>query len=162
MQPTWIAPRDLDFSLKDFARGVLEIAKENLTNDGELHACAFVLTGESIHCCEISFSDHDEKEIEYKKLVEYARENSAIAIVSLNDAYVGTPDDIASYYPGKLQHLKRKECIHVCLAGPELENWSAEVPYDRSDNGIKFDAAQEFAGGEIGFLHDWASSARAN
>jgi hypothetical protein len=141
---------------------VLEIAKENLTNDGELQSCAFVLTSEEIHCCEINFADHDEKEFEYMKLVAYAREKVALAIISLNDAYVGKPEDAGGYYPGKLQELNRQECIHVCLAGPDLENWSIEVPYVRREGRMQFDPPQEFAGGEISFLQDWASSTRAN
>ena len=61
-----------DFDLRDFALGVLEIAKENLQRDGNLIPTAFAITASHIHCYSVAFANHDEKRGVYANLIESA------------------------------------------------------------------------------------------
>jgi hypothetical protein len=156
----WSVPLHEGFDLREFALGVLEIAKENLKNDGHLIPAAFAITASHIHCYAVSFANHDEKPLAYSKLIEAAREQEATALITCNDALIGDkagPDAIEAYYPGKLAAENAKECIMLVVSGPAIQTWSVDLSYQRIDNGIEFGDACEQIGGEVGFLEGWAS-----
>jgi hypothetical protein len=156
----WTVPLSEDFDLKEFALGVLEIAKENLQRDGELIPAAFAITTSHIHCYSVSFADHEEKPLAYSKLIEAAREQEATALITCNDVFRSDgagPEAVESYYPGKLAAENAKECIMLIVSGPAIQTWTAEVPYERSGNKIEFGDTNEEIGGEVGFLEGWAS-----
>jgi hypothetical protein len=155
----WSVPLPEGFDLKQFATGVLEIAKENLQNDGELVPAAFAITGSHIHCYAVSFEDHKEKLLVYAKLIGAARAQGATALVTCNDAFMDDnagPDAVEAYYPGKLAATNARECIMLIVSGPAIQTWTAEVSYERSNEGIRFGAMGEEFGGEVGFLEGWA------
>ena len=81
-------PLSEDFDLRDFALGVLKIAKENLQRDGELIPTAFAITAGHIHCYSVSFANHDEKLVAYANLIEAATNQGATALITCNDALV--------------------------------------------------------------------------
>jgi len=155
----WSVPLHEGFDLREFALGVLEIAKENLRNDGHLIPTAFAITESHIHCYSVSFANHDEKPLAYSKLIEAAREQEATALITCNDALIGDkagPDVIEAYYPGKLAAENAKECIMLVVSGPTIQTWTAKVPYERSGSKIEFGDTNEEIGGEVGFLDGWA------
>src|SRR5579871_5514515 len=82
----WSVPLSDGFELKEFALGVFEIAKENLQRDLELVPAAFAITADQIHCYSVSFTNHDEKPKAYSELIESARNEDAIALITCNDA----------------------------------------------------------------------------
>jgi len=138
---------------------VLEIAKENLRNDGHLIPTAFAITASHIHCYSVSFADHEEKPATYSKLIEAARNQGATALITCNDAFMdnkASPDAVEAYYPGKLAAINAQECIMLIVSGPAIQTWTAELPYQRVGNVIEFSDMQEEFGGEVGFLEDWA------
>jgi hypothetical protein len=148
-----------EFDLKEFALGMLETAKENLQNDGQLVPVAFAITASHIHCYLVSFADHREKPLAYSKLIEAAREQEAAALITCNDALIGEnagPEAIEAYYPGRLAAENAKECIMLIVSGPAIQTWTAEVPYERLDR-IEFGDVRQEVGGEVGFLEGWAS-----
>jgi hypothetical protein len=156
----WRVPRSQDFDLKEFALGVLEIAKENLQRDRELVPTAFAITKNEIHCYSVTFADHDEKPEVYSKLIDAAKSEGATALITCNDALWSNnagPDYIEGYYPGKLAVEGARECIMLTVSGPAVQTWTAEVPYERADAGIEFGAVCDEIGGEVGFLEGWAS-----
>jgi hypothetical protein len=156
----WSVPLHEGFDLREFALGVLEIAKENLRNDGQLVSTVFAITASHIHCYSVSFANHDEKPLAYSKLIEAAREQEATALITCNDAHIGDkagPDVIEAYYPGKLAAENAKECIMLVVSGPAIKTWSAEIPYQRANGRIEFGDVHEQVGGEVGFLEGWAS-----
>lgn len=156
----WSAPKDPEFDLREFALGVLNVAKENLLQDGELIGTAFVISNDSIQCASMEFGDHDEKARLYDALVQYARGLDAIALVTCSDAYMRDkfgPDDVAAYYPGKLAVEGARECIILTVSGPGIRTWSLEVPYQRTTAEIRFGQLVEEFGGELGLLEGWAS-----
>jgi hypothetical protein len=156
----WSLPLSEDFDLKEFALGVLEIAKENLQRDSELVPATFAITPGYIHCYSVSFTDHQEKPAVYAKLIETAKEQGATALITCNDAFMSEkagPDAVESYYPGKLAAEKAKECIMLVVSGTAIQTWVAEVPYKRIADIIQFGELREELGGEPGFLEGWAS-----
>ena len=160
LKPAWSIPLPEDFDLKEFATGVLEIAKENLHRDGELVSTAFAVTASQIHCYSVFFSDHEEKAGVYLNLMQTARRDGATALITCNDAFCSdkaTSDYLEGYYPGKLASEGAKECIMLAISGPAIQTWIAEVPYQRVEDGIEFGQAHEEIGGELGFLEGWAS-----
>ncbi|HKD82559.1 MAG TPA: hypothetical protein VKH81_22910 [Candidatus Angelobacter sp.] len=160
LKPAWSTPLPENFELREFATGVLEIAKENLQRDQELVSTAFAITAAEIQCYSVVFSDHDEKAMVYQQLIETARRNGATALITCNDAFIGeqaTPDFLESYYPGKLKADGAQECIMLAISGPAIQTWVIEVPYERTGDKIEFGRIREEIGGELGFLEGWAS-----
>jgi hypothetical protein len=160
IQAAWSVPRTPEFELKDFALGVLEIAKENLQRDGELVPTAFLITSDQIQCMPVNFAGHEEKLAVYGELVKAARAANAVALITVNDAFMSNKagrDAVESYYPGKLEAGKSPECIVLTVSGPGIKNWSVDVPYKRNETRIEFGEATEQTGGDIGFLEGWAA-----
>lgn len=156
----WSISLSEDFDLKEFALGVLDIAKENLQRDHELVSTAFAITPSQIHCYSISFLNHDEKPQVYSKLIEAAKGQGASVLITCNDALwsnKATPEYVEAYYPGKLAAEGARECIMLTVSGPAIQTWSVDIPYQRIDNEIEFGDAIEQTGGEVGFLEGWAS-----
>ena len=160
LQAAWTVPRSEDLDLREFALGVLEIAKENLRNDGQLVPTAFAITASHIHCYSVSFVDHDEKAVVYSDLIAAAKNEGATALITCNDALWSDnagPEYVEGYYPGKLAVDGAKECIMLTVSGPAIQTWSVDIPYQRIDDAIEFGDAVEQIGGEVGFLEGWAS-----
>ena len=160
VEVAWTGPKEEDFDLRDFALGVLEIAKENLQKDGELVPAAFIVTDSQIQCVSVHFEDHQEKTVAYQQLVKAAREAKALALVTCNDAYQGSDassEYLEGYYPGKLAAEGAKECLMLTVTGPALQNWCVDVPYERSGKTVRFGEAEESLGEEVGVLEDWPS-----
>jgi hypothetical protein len=157
----WTTPKSPDFDLREFASGVLEIARENLARDGELVGTAFVISDELIQCGAVEFSDHNEKASIYDALVRLAGAQNAVALVTCNDAFMSNDAGAAAveaYYPGKLAAERAGECIMVTVSGPGILNWSLELPYERGEDGeIRFGELVEESGGQLGLLEGWAS-----
>lgn len=97
-------------------------AIDALNKDGNLQASAFVVAKQNIYGLAIQFEEYEQKLGEYDKAVEFARSKDAFAIVTLNDAYLGSSDDAKDYYPGKFRELKKREAIYITVTGPDLRN----------------------------------------
>jgi hypothetical protein len=155
----WSVPLSEGFELKEFALGVLEVAKENLQRDLELVPASFAITTNQILCYSVSFANHDEKPKAYSDLIEAARNEGAIALITCNDALVSNyagAESIAGYYPGKLAIEGAQECIMLIVSGPKIQTWAVEIPYTRINEGIEFGEMCEELGGQVGFLEGWA------
>jgi hypothetical protein len=144
--------------LKEYAYKVLEIAQENLRNDGYLVPVAFLVTPEQeLEVMELLFEGEEQKQQAYTELVRTAREHQAMAILTLNDArYVPHPSGRYTR-PGQLEEEGAPECILITISGPGIESWDIISPYTRADEGIVFGETQEHLGGEINLLGDWAA-----
>jgi hypothetical protein len=156
----WSTPKSPDFDLREFVLGVLEIAKENLERDGELLPTVFIVTAESIECAPISFADHDEKTKVYSAVVDRAKAQSAVALITVNSGFMRNnfdADQLESYYPGKLEAEGASKCIMLTVSGPGIKNWCLDLPYEQTASGFEFSDVSEESGGELGFLDGWAS-----
>jgi len=87
-----------------------------------------------------------------------------VAIVTLNDAYVGTKYDPDEEYEwGQVAADPKGECLFVTISGPDLENWTKEVQYRRGSDGLVFSSPVEERNALIGLLGEWSSNRqRAN
>jgi len=150
----------MSLDLREFAGQILEMAKENLRNDGCLLPVAFLVTPEQVLATPIVFQNQEEKEGAYRQLVETARARQALAIVTLNDAHY-RPDPSgetrAVYYPGKLAAEGAAECILLTISGPGIASWEVRIPYQRGTEGIAFREAEESSSIQLNLLGDWAS-----
>lgn len=156
----WSAPRAPTFDLKEFALGILEVARENLQRDHELVPAAFIITPDEIQCVSVNFADHEEKVVIYHGLVKAAQDANAVAVITCNDALWSDnagKDYVEAYYPGKLAAENAKECIMLTVTGPAITTWTAELPYERTNDEILFGQAREDSGGDVGFMEGWAS-----
>jgi hypothetical protein len=102
--------------------------------------------------------DEDQKASAYAKLVEVARKQGGSAIITVNDARCGEPDDsLDGYYPGKLQIEGAPDCIYITVSGPAITTWSVTVPYMRRGKQIVFGNAVEAFDDSLNFLPGWPS-----
>ena len=157
-QLAWAVPKDDDLDIRNFAMRLLEQARGNLQQYGELVSVAFLVTPRELQCYSIKFRDQEGKAAAYNDLVNAAKAAEASALITLNDAYWKNNADaqaVDGYYPGKLAAEGAKECIMVTVSGPLIDTWCVEVPYERSKEGIQFGAHRESFGNQIGFLEGW-------
>jgi hypothetical protein len=145
----------MPIDVRQSALRALEIAKQNLLGDGCLHPVALVITEDEELVFDAAFQGQEEKVAVYQRLVRFAKENNALAVVTLNDAYYGTKEDAENYYPGKLKAEHRPECIYLTVSGPEIPLWSITVPYTRVSGEIVFGEAEEEGGGTFNLLQGW-------
>ena len=153
----WTKELDESFELKQFANGLLERAQENQQQDGYVQSCVFLITEGDVRCYSVSFAGYEEKEAAYGEVVRKASELRAVAIVTLNDAYIGSkydPDE--GYEWGQVAAAPKGECLFVTISGPGLENWTKEIKYRRDPDGIVFDPPEEERNSFIGLLGEWS------
>jgi hypothetical protein len=144
--------------LKEYAHKVLEIAQQNLRNDGYLAPVAFLVTPEQeLEIVELLFEGEEEKQQAYAELVRTARRLNAMAIITLNDARYEPHPGSPYTRPGQLEEEGAPECILITISGPGIESWDVISPYTRSDEGIVFGETEEHLGGQINLLGDWAA-----
>ena len=156
----WSTPKSDDFNLREFAFSVLEIARENLERDGELLPTVFFVTRDSIECAPVNFADHDEKTRVYSAVIEKAKGQGAVALITVNNGFMlddFDTDQLESYYPGKLAAEGSSECIMLTVSGPGVQTWQVILPYERNVDQIQFGEISEEFGGELGLLEGWAS-----
>jgi hypothetical protein len=156
VERVWSKTFDEIIDVKEFASGVLDRAQENLQQDDYVQSAVFLVTDTEVQCYSVSFSGYEEKEATYDEVVQKAREISALAIVTLNDAYIGDKYDADKYEWGKAAADPKGECLFVTISGPGLENWTKEIEYRRGPDGIVFSPAEEERNSFIGMLGEWS------
>jgi hypothetical protein len=152
----WNSGLDEGFDVKQFAFGLLERAQENLQHDGYVQSAVFLVTGTEVQCYSVSFVGYAEKENTYHEVVQKAGELNALAIVTLNDAFIGGKYDPETYEWGQAAANPRGECLFVTISGPGLENWTKEIEYSRKPEGIVFATPTERRKSFIGKLGEWS------
>jgi hypothetical protein len=157
LELAWSSELEEVFDLKNFANGVLERAKESLQKDGYLQSGVFIITDTEVQCYSVSFSGHEEKEATYGEVVGKARDLNALAIVTLNDAFLGDKCDPEKYVWGQAASNPKGECILVTISGPGMKNCTKEIEYHRTPEGIEFEASTEDEDSSIGILQEWSS-----
>ena len=144
--------------LRQVAFNIMNIARENLENDGYLEPAVFLVRDQMVSVYRIAFQDEREKALAYGKVVQIAKQQKAQAIITLNDAFVGKPDDDPdSYYPGKLEAEGADEAIVLTVSGPAIPSWCLQLPYKNKADGVEFSELEEAKAQEMGLLPGWAS-----
>jgi hypothetical protein len=139
--------------VKALALKALESAKQNLQRDQNLIPRGIIVTEDETQDSPLEFEGPEEKERVCRELVKTVRQENALAIVTVHDAYwAGDGDwDPDGYYPGKLAVDGSQECIFVTISGPAIETWSIRVPYQRANGVISFGPAEESFGDAVNF-----------
>lgn len=154
----WTKELDEAVDLEQFANRLLESAKDNLRKDGYIQSGVFIITDAELHSYSVAFSGNDEKESAYGEAVQKARQLGALAIITLNDAYIGTKYEPKEEYEwGQVAADPKGECIFLTISGPGLKNHTKQIEYCRGPNGIEFSPPKEEQDSFIGVLGDWSS-----
>lgn len=148
--------------LREFTHAAMDIARENLVNDGVLLPAAFVIRDRQVLLIQVTFRTAEEKRLAYAELIEIARSIGAEAIITLNDAYISEGDP-EKYYPGQLEAEHAGEAIVLTLSGRAMPAWCLTQRYSRLPEGkIEFGEMSEGRGSEVGLLEGWAENPQIN
>jgi hypothetical protein len=146
--------------IKELALKAIEQAKQDLQRDKHLVPAAFIVKDNEAVKFVLTFEGPGEKRAIYDQLIDIAKSQKALAIVTVNDAYcseTGSADLSDTYYEGKLEAERSCECIYATLSGPAIVTWSIIIPYARNGEEIIFRPGIEHFGDHLGLLRGWAS-----
>jgi hypothetical protein len=79
----------------------------------------------------------------YAKVVEIAKERSARAIITVNDARIKNElisENLQSKEEATATEMAN-ECIYVTVSGPTIKTWTVSVSYERIGSEIRFHRA---------------------
>lgn len=156
--------REGAIDLKSLAYEFLREARQQL-QDGHLNPTALVITPHENLIFDIEFENDDEREEIYSELIDVAREENALAIITVNDVYL-TEDDahvnLEGLGWGGLAE-SAKEAIMITVSGSGFETWSLICPYFHRGGQVVFQPSQEKPdpGAEVELLGDWTGRAGA-
>jgi hypothetical protein len=152
--------------LKALAYELLNEAQSILQQDGHVTPTAVVITpGENL-IFDLEFESDEEREELYAEMMEAARVQHAIAILTVNDVYLddepATPVQLEGEGWGSLSQAAR-EALVVTVSGGGFETWSLLSPYYRRDEQFAFQPPRSMPdpGGEVSLLGDWTGKTGA-
>jgi hypothetical protein len=154
----------MDVDLEPMIHRLVEREKEYIREDREEYGCAMavVVSSEGIHLDYPKFDDEDSKRAAYERLVRFAREKNATAIVTLNNAwtkaasYPGELDDVQA---GGLNSSNASPCLLVTISGPGIKSRVLEMAYELSDTEVRFGSLQPLESAEVNLLPGWSETA---
>ena len=147
--------------IRRHALSLLKLAKKFLLEDGDLDPTAFIITANDQLLRPIELDDESRKLQSCTKIIEEARRQGALAIITVFLARSKTFDRQSffreDYLWGDIQSSNSERCILVTLLGPGLKNWATVLPF-KSDNGkIVFRKRVEFSKGlDLGLFPGWS------
>ncbi len=147
--------------IKRHALNLLRLSRKFLLEDGDLDPTAFIITADDQLLRPIELGDEATKIQSCTKIVDEARRQKALAIVTVFLArakdFDGTDFAQEGYSWGDIQNSSSERCILVTLSGPGVKNWATGLPF-RSVNGkIVFRKRVEFAEGvDLGLFPGWS------
>lgn len=151
--------------LKALAYELLAEAQHSLQNEGHLTPTAVVITpGENL-IFDMEFESDEERDELYAEMMDFARSQNALAILTVNDIYLDEPGSQVQLKGDGWGALAQSpaEAIVVTTSGSNFETWSLMSPYFRKLGQFAFQPGREKAdpGGEIPLLGDWTGKSGA-
>jgi len=151
--------------LKALAYELLREAQQSLETEGHLNPVAVVITPNENLIFDVEFESEEEREDIYAEMMDVAKENHAVAILTVNDVYLddsGEPARLHGEGWGALSETS-SEAIIITVSGGGFETWSLASPYFLRDHQIVFQPSREAPnpGGEIDLLGDWTGNTGA-
>ena len=139
---------------------LLERQKEYVLEDLEVYACAMVVTvtAEETFLEFPRFQEEAEKIAAYAAIVQKAKLNHAIAIITVNGAFTRSnmsEDELDGLWWGALNSSNAHPCILVTASGPGMRSFAFELAYDIHDGEVDFGSVLELERTEVGMLPDW-------
>ncbi|HET6934022.1 MAG TPA: hypothetical protein VFI72_04230 [Candidatus Angelobacter sp.] len=145
--------------LKSLARELLEEAQQSLQAEGHLNPTAVVITPKENLIFDMEFESDEERDELYAEMIDIAHSESASAIITVNDVFLGDqaePVRLEGEGWGELANSP-SEAIIVTISGSGFPTWSLVCPYYRRDEQFVFEPAREMLNpaGEVDLLGDW-------
>lgn len=147
-------------ALKALARELLEVEKKFLLDEKEQYgiAVAVVVTPESRYWEDIEFDTAEEKIAAYASVVEHAKENGAVAIITLNSSFwkpVNNSKEVQDYQWGDLEASGAPRAIAVTISGPGLDPCAMSLPYTFENGSVVLGEPTEFEPALINLSPNW-------
>jgi hypothetical protein len=144
-------------NLSDYALRALEKAKEDLRRDKYLLPVAFIVTEDDVFDFNLQFEDAEQKRTVYDELVKLAKERTARAIITINDATLtnhseGSSSDTAMT---RADIKLPQHCIFVTVSGPSIRTCSISLPYVSTGSQVVFGNPTETVNDVLNLLPGW-------
>jgi hypothetical protein len=143
-------------NLKSLAHELLHEAQQQLQEEGHVTPTAVVITPYENLIFDIEYENEDDREEIYMQMTEAAVEQNALAIITVNDVYLDSPESAINVEGPALSQTAR-EALMVTVSGSGFETWSLIGPYLRRGTQLIFEPTQEKRdpGAEVELLGDW-------
>jgi hypothetical protein len=144
--------------LKQLASELFEIERKRLLSEKAQYSCAVivVVTPERRYYEEATFDNEQEMDDAYKTIVDRAKEQNAIAIITINAGREKDVDgEIGPYWWGKLAADNEQRTLFLTLSGPSLEPVSLSQPFWIGENAVTLGVQSTFELTIINMLPNW-------
>lgn len=152
----------MDVDVNSIMLRLLETQKEYVLRDLEAYSRAIVtvFTADSRPYIQFpKFEDEASKIAGYTAIVNWAKANGAMLILTVNNARIGSNEmaaKIEEYCWGDYGELNSRPCILMTASGPGVESCSASLGFEIADGMVPFDPEPEFLSGVVlNLLPDW-------
>ena len=147
--------------LKTYALNILKMSKQFLSEDGDLDSTAFIITADDQLLRPIDLQDEASKIESCTKIVDEARRQKALAIITVFlarskdfDHEEFAQDD---YSWGDIQNHSPERSILLTVSGPGIKNWATALPFRSTDDEFTFGERVEYAEGvDLGLFPGWS------
>ncbi len=147
--------------IRKHALELLELSKKFLVEDGDLDPTAFIVTGSEQLLRPIELQDESAKMESCTKIVKEAREQHALAIITI---FLARSKDFdhkefseSGYFWGDLQGEESEKCILMTLSGPGVKNWAVALPFKLKGGKPIFQKQIEYVEGvDLGLFPGWS------
>jgi hypothetical protein len=149
--------------LKTHALNILKMSKQFLSEDGDLDPTAFIITADDQLLRPIDLQDEASKIESCTKIVDEARRQKALAIITvfLTRSKDFDHEDFArdDYSWGDIQNDSSERSILLTLSGPGIKSWATALPFRSTDGKLAFGDRVEYAEGvDLGLFPGWPES----
>jgi hypothetical protein len=146
--------------LKQLAFELLETEKRYLLEDKSDYcvADAVVVTPEGRYFEQVVFDDEEEELAAYTGVVARAREQNAIAIITINSSRrmsVAEEDEVERYWWGHLQAQGASRSLVITISGPGMKTRCISLPFEICNSEVVLGKATDFETAKLVLLPNW-------
>jgi hypothetical protein len=147
--------------IRRHALNLLKLSKKFFLEDGDLDPTAFIFTAEEQLLRPIELHDEASKIESCTKIIDEARRQNALAIVTVFLARSKNFDkgdfDQEDYSWGDTQQSNSDRNILLTLSGPGIKNWAVALPFKMVNGKVVFRKRVEFKRGvDLGLFPGWS------
>ncbi len=145
---------------KQLALELLEIEKLVLMEEKDEYSVAVVVivTPEGRYWEEVTFNNEEEMTAAYAHVVERAKEQNAVAIVTINTSRqksLADNEDLDHYWWGKLASEGCGRALTLTVTGPDMGACCLSMPYRVENNEVVFEEIKDFEPAQVNLLPNW-------